>query len=107
MGGALSPIWAAVDATAGRVLKLSGGGVDVGAEKVIRCTLSILVSLPTWTSVAELAGSRVTGLPRFPMYPMVPSLEATMDMTSLPIAGVSEFGEAGFATFSSKKPTQV
>ena len=46
-GGVVSPICAAVDVAAGRVSKLSGGGVAVAAKNVFRCTLSILVSLPT------------------------------------------------------------
>ena len=40
-------------------------------------------------------------------YKLVPSLDATTDMMSLPTFGASVFGETGFATFSSKNPTQV
>ena len=35
------------------------------------------------------------------VYTSVPSFDATIDITTLPTFGVSEFGEDGFETFSS------
>jgi hypothetical protein len=37
----------------------------------------------------------------FGSYTVVPSFDATIDMITLPTAGVVEFGDVGFATFSS------
>ena len=84
-----------VDVTFGRVSKVDP--VPKGASVCVqRCTLSILVSLPIWIS---LVGSIVPGL-LLELYMIVPSFDATADITTLPIFGVAEFGD-GCETFSS------
>jgi len=61
---------------------------------VHRWRLSILVSLPTWMRLAEDIGP--------PVAILVPSFDATTDIITLPRAGVSELGDAGFSLFSRK-----
>ena len=83
-----------VDVTLGRVSNVDP--VPKGASVCVqRCTLSILVSLPIWIS---LVGSIVPGA--LEVYMIVPSFDATADITTLPIFGVAEFGD-GCETFSS------
>src|ERR1041385_8192898 len=89
-----------VEVTFGRVSKVDPvpDGVSVCVHK---WTLSILVSLPTCVS---LVASMVAGL--FGSYTTVPSLDATIDMTTRPMPGVAGFVDGGGAS-SSKNPTQA
>src|SRR5437899_8142742 len=63
--------------------------------KIGKWTLSILTNLPTWIS---FVGS-ISVL--FKLYTVVPSLDATIDIITLPVAGLSEFGDVALAPFSS------
>src|SRR5205809_329713 len=96
-----SPMQYVVGVTFGRVSKVEPvpDGVSVCVH---RWTLSTFVSLPTGISLVASIVARLFG-----SYTVVPSFDATMDMITLPTAGVLEFGDVGFATFSSAKPTHV
>ena len=71
-----------VDATLGRVSNVDPEP-DGASVCVQRCTFSILVNLPTWIS---LVAGIVAGL--FGSYRVVPSFDATIDITSLPTPAV-------------------
>src|SRR5438034_11419029 len=66
--------------------------------KIGKWTLSILTNLPTWIS---LVGSIEAGV--FALYTVVPSLDSTIDITTLPIPAVVGLVEA-WVTSSSYKP---
>src|SRR2546422_11416236 len=69
--------------------------------KIGKWTLSILTNLPTWIS---LVGSIEAGV--FALYTVVPSLDATIDITIRPVPAVAEgFGDC--ETSSSFKTTPV
>src|SRR5437867_7214899 len=102
-GGLVSPILAfsgKLPGTAGLVGKVSPVQFDVQFAKVRRCILSSFTSFPICNSRVPAESMSAAGLAT-DVYTSVPSFDATIDITTLPTFGVSEFGEDGFEPFYS------
>ena len=92
--------------TGGLVGKLTPVQFEAQFAKVRRCILSSFTSLPTSESLVPFGSISAAGLPT-DVYTSVPSFDATIETTILPLPAVAVGLVDGIEPSSSKKPTHT